>query len=59
MTPRTKIRPKAAAILLGYSYSYVCKLAREGYLTRYYPGTIRSYLLDRAEVLAFPNQRVI
>ena len=48
------IRADKAAKLLKYSYSYVCFLARQGKLTRYYVGK-RSYLLDKKEVLALPK----
>jgi hypothetical protein len=50
------IRPVKAAKILKYHPNYVCKLARDGRLTRYYIG-IRSYLLDLDEVLALPRKR--
>ena len=53
-TEKDLIRPAKAAKIIKYSYSYICFLAREGTLTRYYVGK-RSYLLDKKEVLSLPS----
>jgi hypothetical protein len=52
------ITAKQAARILKCEPSHVYKLARSGVFSRYYIG-VRSYRLNKVEVLRFPLRKVV